>query len=144
MLRTPTGLHALGCTNTLLAEILKSWLGTQCRSLTCRLLIAEVLQAEAKVQVRCDDMSTFRNSRERRLGLQLCCLTRHHAHPGVLLLLVRCPRHVRCVLLGRPAEGLRECLPVLLLLPLALGQGVLLGLIHRAAALLRLIGPRPV
>ena len=103
-----------------------------------------VSQPEAEVQIRWDETSTFRNGWKGRLRLQLCCLTRQRARTGVMLRLLRCPRHLCCVLFRPLAKRLRECLPVLLLLPLTLGQQVLLYLIHGAAALLRLIRPRPV
>lgn len=61
-----------------------------------------------------------------------------------MLRLLCCPRRMPRVLLRRLANGLRERLPVLLLLALALGQRPLLCRVHRAAALLRLVWPSPV
>ena len=59
-----------------------------------------------------------------------------------MLRLLCCPCCMPCVLFRCLANGLRERLPELL--PLALGYGALLCLIHRAAAVLCLIRPSPV
>ena len=81
---------------------------------------------------------TFWDGWKRGLGLQLHGLPRGRARPGVMLRLLRC---ARCVLFRRLAQGLRESLPVLLLLALTLRQRALLCLVPRAAALLRLVWP---